>query len=483
MTVDDAPAAVAGRPKPEEAAVSPGSHAVGPGLAEAFAALDQADVTWCLLRRTADLVDPRGDVDLLVAESDATTADAVLLRLGYAVLPFGPPAGAGYLRHDAATDRWLWLDVATRLVFGPGDWRTGGEREVLGGRRREGSTWVPDPGDEFWLLVLHLLAGGRSAGERHRGRLLATVGEAAISSSLAVRLAVVLPPGSNPERIVEIVRRQAWEELEALGRQVLARAGRGGGRPRAALATAGRSLRLLVEALVQPRAFRRRMGLGVALLGPDGAGKSSTGRALVEHFPFEGRQVYMGMRGGVTSPDPGGAHIPGVSALLGVAIQWGAWLIGFAHMARGRLVVFDRYTEDAFLPPPSDETAPKRLGRRIRTWMACPPPDLTIVLDAPGEMMFRRKGEHSPERLERQRQRYLGLRGRLPHVVIVDATQRPDEVRRAATRHLWRRYACRLASGRQLGAARRAQQTRDVYSIDMGRPARGDKSAPFPTVG
>jgi hypothetical protein len=447
--------------------------AIHPGLAEAFAALDAAGVRWSLLRGTASLAAPEGDVDMLVAEADAAIARDILSGLGFAELPFGPPAGWGALRYDREADRWLWLDISTRLTFGEAAWQTGGEEAVLAGRRRVDGAWLPTPDDETWLLLLHLLAGARRPEDRHRARLGAIAPEARPTSPLALPLAEVLPPGWTPAKVLDLVRREAWEELARLGPDVAARVAARARTQGAAAAVPGRG-RAIIEAFVHPRRFRRRMGLGVALLGPDGAGKSSTGLALIERFPFGGRQVYMGMRGGVTSPEPGGAHIPGLSALIGFAIQWGAWLVGFSHMARGRLVVFDRYTEDAFLPPGPGESRWKRIGRRIRARIACPPPDLTIVLDAPGEVMFRRKGEHSPERLERQRRRYLGLRGRLPNVVVVDATASQDDVRREATAELWRRYARRLAGGsgtvgRVAGRLpARAEDSRpDVYGIDM----------------
>ena len=120
--------------------------------------------------------------------------------------------------------------------------------------------------------------------------------------------------------------------------------------------------------------------------------------------------------------------------------QWGRWLGARWQAARGRFVVFDRYSYDALLSPS------RRLGRaaRIRRWVlarCCPAPDLVFVLDAPGEVLYARKGEHTPERLEAQRQQYLALRARLPEARVVDVTREPAEIRREITRTIWRRYA------------------------------------------
>lgn len=72
---------------------------------------------------------------------------------------------------------------------------------------------------------------------------------------------------------------------------------------------------------------------------------------------------------------------------------------------------------------------------------SCPAPDLVLVLDAHGEVMFARKGEDSPEALETERQRLLALRDHVPHVQVVDATRDEAVVRADVLGHVW--AACR----------------------------------------
>jgi hypothetical protein len=64
-----------------------------------------------------------------------------------------------------------------------------------------------------------------------------------------------------------------------------------------------------------------------------------------------------------------------------------------------------------------------------------------FVLDAPGEVLHARKGEHTPEKLEEQRQRYLALGSRLPQSVVVDVTRDFGLVRREVVGRIWRRWA------------------------------------------
>jgi thymidylate kinase len=72
-----------------------------------------------------------------------------------------------------------------------------------------------------------------------------------------------------------------------------------------------------------------------------------------------------------------------------------------------------------------------------------PHPDLVVLLDAPGAVMFARKGEHSAEVLEGRRQGYLALAARFPHSVVLDASRPADQVRTAALTAIWRRYGGR----------------------------------------
>jgi thymidylate kinase len=75
---------------------------------------------------------------------------------------------------------------------------------------------------------------------------------------------------------------------------------------------------------------------------------------------------------------------------------------------------------------------------------ACPAPDLVLLLDAPGDVMFARKGEFSPEHLEAERQQFLQMRQRVPQLQVVDVTRAPEAVRADVVERIWRGYAARL---------------------------------------
>ena len=139
-------------------------------------------------------------------------------------------------------------------------------------------------------------------------------------------------------------------------------------------------------------------------------------------------------------------HIPGLGLGKRVLKQWRGYLLGRWHQARGRLVIFDRYCYDALLPPRQPAT---RLSK-LRRWLlghSCPPPDMVIMLDAPGETLYSRIGEHDVGFLEARRQDYLQLSSRIPRSVVVDASRSEETVRREVTSLIWNALSSRPKVG------------------------------------
>jgi len=178
-----------------------------------------------------------------------------------------------------------------------------------------------------------------------------------------------------------------------------------------------------------------RRGPRVAVLGPDGAGKSTLIHGIADNSLLPVRAVYMGLWARGREADPGLLRSI-VQVLLRPFRAWGRYLIGVMHSARGRLVLFDRYTYDAMIPA----RPPYTWLKERYFWMlahSCPSPDLVLVLDAPGAEMFRRKGEFDAAHLEVERRHFLSVAERVPRSVLIDATQPEDDVRREALARVW----------------------------------------------
>jgi thymidylate kinase len=176
-------------------------------------------------------------------------------------------------------------------------------------------------------------------------------------------------------------------------------------------------------------------GVRVVLLGPDGAGKSTLSRGLVRALPLPVHEIYMGVFR-VNTWHRVSRYLPGAG--LATRLTGLLWRSAKAqwYTRRGHVVVFDRYTYDAGLKPGS-----KGIRSRFSYYMiesSVRPPDLAIVLDAPGEVMFERKQEHDVATLEQRRHWYADIAATLPNAVVIDATQPPDQVLHQAVDAVWR---------------------------------------------
>jgi thymidylate kinase len=212
----------------------------------------------------------------------------------------------------------------------------------------------------------------------------------------------------------------------------------------------------------------RRSSFSVALVGCDGAGKTTVARKLEDETDLPVRYLYMGVssdssnrqllttrlahkvkRARGAAPDTAGPREPvyrpaskglkqkvrrGTRATLRLgnrlAEEWYRQLIAESHRIRGSIVLFDRHFVADYHA--ADMAAGERpLSRRIHGALLAktyPKPDLVIYLDAPAEVLFARKGEGTLPGLERRRGEYLALADVTPSFHVVQATQPLEEV-------------------------------------------------------
>jgi hypothetical protein len=253
---------------------------------------------------------------------------------------------------------------------------------------------------------------------------------------------------SDPEQAVASIAGQPWTAVRPLLAGVgFAEVGPdpAGGRLFAAYdGDADRWLRLRLDP-VRPvggseDGSRARAGAGliVAVLGPDGSGKSTLTTTLAETFILPVRLFYAGLY----PADRRQFRLPVVGT---AALLLRLWRLGFAsswHRSRGRLVLFDRYAYDARLPLRPGSALRTRLRRGLLA-RALPTPDLMIVLDAPVDVLLSRRQEHPPDAIAAQRLRYAELARTAPNGVVVDASEDAAAVRRTVTALVWARFVKR----------------------------------------
>ncbi len=413
---------------------------VNPRLRAAFDALRSANARWCLLRGRDRLARPEGDVDLLVHRADVAGARDALRAAGFATLRVWARGTQSFLLgRDSASDCWIYLHVTTETAFGAFHaLRCDAAAAVL-----SRVTWfegvpMPDADDRFWWTLLHGILDKGRLRDVHRMALAELGLRASTGSVLARQVARVLPEGWSIDALLGAARAERWSEIEALGPPLAARWSS------ADPSTARRELlhrASLLAAKVRETVTRR--GVSVALLAPDGAGKSTLSESLGNALFFRVSRFYLGLEGGPFA-NAGRSRVPFGGIARRLVYLWRTYLRARCDQARRRFVVFDRYPYEALLPP---QPGSRRLSRWRRTILghALPRPDLVVVLDAPGDVLHRRKPEHTPERLERDRAGYRDLARRLG-AVVVDAVRPPEEVRRDVIDAIWRVYVRRCGA-------------------------------------
>src|SRR3954452_23117734 len=403
-----------------------------PVLPELFAALEAQKLRWTLLRVPSDLLRPTGDVDLLVDARHAERLRTVAETLGFVALPgWAKPPNLILTRYDRESDQWLLLDVDTDVVFRrPPGWSVeGAAAMVLDGRRARDGLVVPDDGDAFWLLLLHSLLDKGGVEPRYHDRLRELAGGGRRSA-----LGPLLVGDQASRELSEACAAADWERAATAGERL-------------AVALEGRITRadrLRMQAADAVRAALRtagqahRRGANITLLGPHGVGKSTLVAGLREAIPFESRSIHMGLW-----KHSGGHPARQVAEiLLRPASLWLRYVWARCQQALGRVVVFDRYVYEAWLPahPPL-----LRLKRGYHWLLAhsVPGAQAAVVLDVPGEIAFTRKQENTAEELEEERRFYAEIARRRPGTAIVDASQEADAVRADVSEVLWQMLARR----------------------------------------
>lgn len=232
----------------------------------------------------------------------------------------------------------------------------------------------------------------------------------------------------------------------------------------------------------------------VALIGPDGAGKTTIARRLVRSGTVPLRYLYMGIntessnlalptsrlivwlkpwlrsrRSGAEidrsskNGQPVESRSPGplwtAARLVNrVAEEWFRQFVSWCYQRCGYVVLYDRH----FLFDFASEVViqqPQSFDKRLHYYLLnhfYPRPDLVVYLDAPGQILFARKGESTVEELNRRREAMLRKGQTTVGFIRVDASQPLDAVCEEIAGYIARLHA---------GMPVIAMQTTDGFSV------------------
>jgi thymidylate kinase len=410
-------------------------------LTIAFRAWERAGIDFLVLRNYEGLPETiSNDIDVLVSPRQAREAEMTLRTAA---------SEAGFRLHNRAEFSTLALYFSSASgaeahidIFRGLQWRAfdflSCERFLLK-RIKKGLFSIPHPAHEAATSLLATMIYTGEIKEKYKTSIVhgfKTEPEEAhllLAQTYGETLATF---------VVEAGTAQEWERLRAatgsLRRSMIVR--QFFGRPLKTVSS------LVTNGWRILRRFFRPPGLSVVLCGADGSGKSTVGTNLINALnctfpPPKGRRFHwkppvfsaarQAARGLVDDPHGKPPRNP-VASLLYFAFHWMEFFIG-SHVRirpvtfRGGLVLIDRYYYDFLVDQ-------RRYRLQLPHWLVrlglafLKQPDLVVLLDAPAEVLHKRKQEVELQETQRQREAYLEMIRTLPNGRTINADQSPDGV-------------------------------------------------------
>jgi thymidylate kinase len=211
----------------------------------------------------------------------------------------------------------------------------------------------------------------------------------------------------------------------------------------------------------------------IAIIGQDGAGKTTISNMVLEKLPFKMKYIYMGRNvesGNIMLPtswlvhyykiyryrkshkglnydnakklslheldknrkvDTRGKFSATLRLLNRLIEEWFRLSVSWYYQFLGYIVVYDRHFIFDYAPDPKDTFSNNRVTTKIHNWTLnnlYEKPGLVIFLNAPAEILFSRKGEATPKYLEAKNRVFLNVGERMPNFKIVDASEPLEKV-------------------------------------------------------
>jgi thymidylate kinase len=394
-----------------------------------FRLLEQSSIRYCVLHGWDELPDHlSSDLDLAIHTADKPATPAILEAMrqnGYTPYQWKNYATKGHSFYFYWTTGSTTHTVAVDIIFEhrrAGMILASGE-ELVSSRIRQGDFWIAAPDIEYSYLLAKKAAKGKASLSQslRLKQLVETLGR-----EKAERIAGELFAGDLNARIVDACAQGSIDaELRALTKKSW-RVSRSSG--------ASNWIRYRVDEL--RRAIWRTSepaGILLAIMGPDGVGKSTVIAGLSQEFViplrrqilFHWRPEVLARRKGkgpVTEPHGQTPRGPLASMAYLSAFFVDCWVgylfVIWARLVKSDFVQFDRYFHDVLVDPLRYRYGgPAWYARFLCRFL--PEPDLVILLDANEDLIFARKTELPRAEIQRQRVAYRNLRFKRAREVYV----------------------------------------------------------------
>lgn len=427
------------------------AHQTGSGelLRRILTALDRAQVRWCLLHGQDMLPEHiAGDIDLVVARDDFSRMFSVLSGVAGAAVAQAfvyEATSVCYVLVGSSAHGLTRVSLDVSFEYrGAGRCFFSADEILINRRRSPSGLWMPAAHMEFATYFLKKVL--KSKGEREpltSGAMTRLYRLFAAERAEAVWALRMFFSADIAQRVAAWIQAGEWVTVVAnmalLRRDALQQALRL--QPLSVVRYWLWELHRILYRVAQPT------GLVIAILGVDGAGKSSVAAHLPEHMvslcqrarafhyrPFWGRRARP--RPIASNPHqlrPRGA----VLSLLKIAYVWlDYWVswIGVIRPAKVRstLVVFDRYFDDLYLDPVRYRSAAVAGAAR---WLArwTPRPDLFVVLEASINQLCQRRPDLSPITAAALHARYAQFAASEPRAIMLANNGRLEHTLREIT--------------------------------------------------
>jgi len=431
---------------------------------KAFKQLNDSNINYALLR-SLDSLYHSDDIDLLCEPKHIPQLRTILIELGFVEIKSpGHKPHIFFILFDFESGKWIKFDIVHQINFGfpYKTYKTQLSKEFLATKLIEKDIYVLSKESEFLLLTMHALLDKNCVESKYNERLLHLYTSSDFKHSMISTYLSQLSISLNPK----LLQQPNSETREVLCRQLSITSNT----PH----KIGRFFYTYFRGLLNPK-------LTIALIGPDGVGKSTVISELSNSFPLGIKSVYMGWSdhentlklptskwlyrrynktktSPITEASADNAspqkeqvmastqkihwkQFPGI--VNEIAEQYTRYFYAKYYKFRGAFVLYDRYVYDQFIfnsTAKEEEIKPqdKILAKFFKHFF--PEPNLTILLAGDAELIHQRKNELPAEEIAKRIALYEKIGSTMKNFHVIDVNVELKLEIKHITQIIWQEF-------------------------------------------